>query len=70
MSFKFDPLTQSFIEVKEPTRFKQLMKKKIAPVHPVIVFPIMAVVLVVGLSINWHFYKLETQSAIHQGITR
>jgi len=70
MSFKFDPLTQSFIEVKEPTRFKRLMKKKIAPVHPVIIFPIMAVVLVVGLSINWHFYKIETQSAIHQRVTR
>jgi predicted negative regulator of RcsB-dependent stress response len=72
MSFKFDPINQTVIEDKEPTRLKRLMNKKIAPVHPLIVFPVMAVVLVVGLSINWHNYQNEmkelqrTQSAKHQ----
>jgi predicted negative regulator of RcsB-dependent stress response len=72
MSFKFDPLTQAFVEVKEPTRFKRLMNKKIAPVHPAIVFPIMAVVIAVGFAIIWHNYQNEmkelqrTQSAKHQ----
>lgn len=71
MSFKFDPMNQTFIEVKEATRFKRFVNKKIAPVHPVIVFPIMAVVLVVGLSINWYFYKMETrESTINQGVSR
>jgi hypothetical protein len=79
MAFKFDPLTQTFEEVKEPTRFKRLMKRKITPVHPAIVFPIMAVVLVVSLSILWHNFQNEmkelqrTQSVKHrtnQGISQ
>ena len=79
MSFKFDPLTQAFIEVKEPTRFKRLMKKKIAPVHPVIVFPIMAVVLAIGFTITWHNFQNEMKeqhnqsvkhTTINQGVSR
>lgn len=72
MSFKFDPMTQTFEEIKEPTRFKRLMKKKIAPVHPAIVFPIMAVVIAVAFTINWHNFQNEMkdlkriQSAKHQ----
>lgn len=76
MSFKFDPLTQTFEEVKEPTRFKRLMRKKIGPYPPVIVFPIMGIVLVVSLSILWHNFQNEmkanqrNQSVNHQTINQ
>ena len=51
MSFIYDPINQIFTEVKEATRFKRLMNKKIGPYPPVIVIPIMGVVLAVSLSI-------------------
>lgn len=76
MSFKFDPLTQTFEEVKEPTRFKRLVRKKIGPYPPAIVFPIMGIVLVLGLTILWHNFQKEMeenqriQSINHQGVSQ
>lgn len=76
MSYKFDPLTQTFEEVKEPTRFKRLMRKKIGPYPPAIVFPIMGIVLAVSLSILWHNFQKDlaesqrNQSVKHQIINQ
>lgn len=76
MSFKFDPLTQTFEAVKEPTRFKRLMRKKIGPYPPAIIFPIMGLILVVSLSILWQNFQKEmkenqrNQSVKHQIINQ
>lgn len=71
--YVFNHALQAFEEVKEPTRFKRLMKKKIAPVHPAIVVPFAAFVLIIGLAIIWHNFQnemnLEHQS-INQGVSQ
>ena len=59
MSFKFDPLTQAFIEIKEPTRLERFFK--IPPASPLKTLNILAVMgVMIAAALFLLYYNLTT----------
>lgn len=70
MSFKFDPINQTLIEVKEASKWERMIRKR-RQYSPFIVVPIMVIILFIGFKINGINYEYSQNKSVKlQGVSR